>query len=444
MRRDGRIGVWNRNLSERLKAFPGLLLLPAFCLLNLGTLRSIAQSPSSGVSSHADHSHAHSHSHSHSHSDQEPHYIDLVPETPQFKEATDQLRSILLQMVDAELRFHNSGTPEEERRYRQQWYEIREQVWDRHRAMLFAALQEYLESPAERQKHADFLFGSLKRNVESDTYEGLLPIAKALYENQYPSPSMPGLYAMCCLAENEFELARGPLGQLAESGSAAPELVAIYEQLDELSASWQQELLVRQSDAAGEPLPQAKIETTKGTVVIELFENHAPEAVANFVWLSEQGFYNHKAFFLVVNNLLAQTGCPSGDGTGGPGYYVPADSETVPARHLFRGSVALNLLPDLPDSGGSQFMIAYLPISTLEKNARVFGRVISGMQNLSRLTRIDPTVKKKEGEPPQVPDNILSIEITSKRNHPYEPKRQRFPFPGDIPPSGPAKVESIQ
>lgn len=360
--------------------------------------------------------------------------VPVVPKTEEFKKATADLRDLIKRLVELELRFHNSETADQENRYRREWYDQREKAFDLHRAMLRAGLAEFQAAPDSNSDLAKFLFATLKRNVEGDVIEGMLPIAKALSDAKYPAPEITGLYAMCCLAENEFEAAREPIERLLQTKNAPAELVAVYEQLDEMESAWQRELSLRNRDAGGDPLPQAKVVTTKGTFVIELFENDAPQAVANFISLAEKGFYNYNQFFLVISNARAQAGCPKADGTGGPGYFIPRESEEHTRRSIFRGSVGLALLPDLPDSGGSQFMIAFMPSPELEKHSTVFGRVISGMPNVARLDRVDPNAKKKKDdpnqppEPPAVPDEIISVEISGKRNHPYEPQKLASPY----------------
>ena len=235
------------------------------------------------------------------------------------------------------------------------------------------------------------------------------------------------MFAICCLANNEFELARQTYQQLLDRGAASSEMVELFSELDALADAWQREQQARQRDAAGEPLPLAKVSTTKGSFVIELFENQAPQAVANFIALAEQGFYDYNDFYLVAENAFAQAGCPLGDGSGGPGYFIPGEGQREDARSIFRGSVSLALLPDLPDSGGSQFLISYLPLRSLAERTTVFGRVISGMPNVARLNRIDPKEKKPEGEPPAVADEIISVEILRKRDHGYQPTRLSRP-----------------
>ncbi len=206
---------------------------------------------------------------------------------------------------------------------------------------------------------------------------------------------------------------------------------AMLSQLDQLQAEWEAELKARQRDAAGEPLPQVKINTTKGQVIIELFENDAPEAVANFISLAEQGFYDYSDFFLVVDRTLAQTGCPNEDGTGGPGYWITSERSLPNARTLFRGSLALAQLQHNPNTGGSVFFIPFLPAITQDTNYTVFGRVISGMHALGNLNRVKPARNDESEEdkkkPKLDPDEIISIEIIRKRDHKYEPKKLPVP-----------------
>ena len=71
--------------------------------------------------------------------------------------------------------------------------------------------------------------------------------------------------------------------------------------------------------------PQVVLKTSKGDIVIELFEDEAPNTVANFVSLIEKGYYDGLTFHRVIDGFVAQGGCPKGDGTGGPGYHIPCE-----------------------------------------------------------------------------------------------------------------------
>jgi peptidyl-prolyl cis-trans isomerase B (cyclophilin B) len=121
---------------------------------------------------------------------------------------------------------------------------------------------------------------------------------------------------------------------------------------------------------------QAKIKLAGGgEVVIDLFENDAPNTVANFEKLANSGFYNGLVFHRVIPGFVAQGGCPTGTGTGGPGYQI--DCEINPNKHE-RGSLAMAHAGR--NTGGSQFYIAYQPQPHLDGGHTVFGKVSKGME----------------------------------------------------------------
>ena len=108
---------------------------------------------------------------------------------------------------------------------------------------------------------------------------------------------------------------------------------------------------------------------------LELFPQDAPKTVENFVTLAKKGFYNGLTFHRVVPGFVVQGGCPKGNGTGGPGYTVPAEFNKN--KHV-RGSLAMARSQD-PDSAGSQFYFTYGAQPHLDNNYTVFGKVTSGM-----------------------------------------------------------------
>ena len=118
---------------------------------------------------------------------------------------------------------------------------------------------------------------------------------------------------------------------------------------------------------------------------MEFYPADAPKTVENFVTLAKKGFYNNLTFHRVVPDFVVQGGCPKGNGTGGPGYTVPAEFNKQ--KHL-RGSVAM-ARSQHPDSAGSQFYICYGPTPHLDRNYTVFGQVTSGMEHVDRIKQGD-------------------------------------------------------
>lgn len=360
-----------------------------------------------------------------------PDLIPVSPVTQPFQDSVEALRQLLGDMLELEVLYHNSETSSDEAELKKRWYEKREEVYAAHQTMLQACLTEYLEAPRQRQPLGDYLYGQFKASVQRSDGQGWLPIAQALLDQKFPASDLGSLYVQCCIMNNRFDLARGPYAKMIGDGQAKEEVVKLDQELEAMQQAWQRELEIQKLDAAGVPLPKARVHTTKGSFVIELFENQAPQAVANFISLAEKGFYKSHDFFMVLENQLAQTGCPKSDGTGGPGYFIPAEDKAFEPRGLYSGYVGLALLKDLPDSGGSQFYINFMPQMMLgsgQVSSRVFGRVISGMHNVAKLNRIDPKAKKDESQPPPIPDEILSIEILDKRDHAYEPTRLSQPM----------------
>ena len=120
----------------------------------------------------------------------------------------------------------------------------------------------------------------------------------------------------------------------------------------------------------------ARITLDSGNAIdITFYPQDAPKTVENFVTLAKKGYYNGLTFHRVVPDFVVQGGCPKGDGTGGPGYTIPAEFNSK--KHL-RGSVAM-ARSQHPDSAGSQFYICYGATPHLDRNYTVFAQVTSGI-----------------------------------------------------------------
>jgi len=146
----------------------------------------------------------------------------------------------------------------------------------------------------------------------------------------------------------------------------------------------------------------AVVKTAKGDIVVELNADVAPLTVSNFVYLAEEGFYNGLTFHRVEPGFVVQGGDPSGDGTGGPGYTVPA--EISPDLKHSKGAIAMARLPDQinPEraSSGSQFYFALDVLPFLDGAYTVFGEVVEGMDVVEKIEISDKineiTIQDKE------------------------------------------------
>jgi peptidyl-prolyl cis-trans isomerase B (cyclophilin B) len=130
----------------------------------------------------------------------------------------------------------------------------------------------------------------------------------------------------------------------------------------------------------------ATISTRRGEIVLELYEDKAPNTVANFEKLAKKGFYNGLAFHRVIADFMIQGGCPRGTGTGGPGYQF--DDEFHPdLKH--DGPGVLSMANSGPDTNGSQFFITHVATPWLDGKHSVFGRVVQGQDVVDAIRQGD-------------------------------------------------------
>jgi peptidyl-prolyl cis-trans isomerase A (cyclophilin A)/peptidyl-prolyl cis-trans isomerase B (cyclophilin B) len=119
-------------------------------------------------------------------------------------------------------------------------------------------------------------------------------------------------------------------------------------------------------------LQWAKVSTSKGVIWIKLFPEEAPNTVANFAHLANTGFYNDLNFHRVIPGFMAQGGCPTGTGTGGPDWAIKCETNTNTSIHR-RGT--LSMAHAGPNTGGSQFFITFVATPHLDGVHTVFGAI---------------------------------------------------------------------
>ncbi|HKH81286.1 MAG TPA: peptidylprolyl isomerase [Methylovirgula sp.] len=141
------------------------------------------------------------------------------------------------------------------------------------------------------------------------------------------------------------------------------------------------------------------LDTTKGEVVIEMRPDLAPGHVAHIKKLVNEKFYDGVSFHRVIEGFMAQTGCPHGTGRGGSKY--PNLKAEFNAEPHARGTCSMARAQS-PDSANSQFFICFGDARFLDRQYTVWGKVISGMENVDKI---------KRGEPVKDPDKIISATV---------------------------------
>jgi len=140
-----------------------------------------------------------------------------------------------------------------------------------------------------------------------------------------------------------------------------------------------------------------------GRVIIQLRPDLAPRHVERVKKLTREGFYNGIVFHRVIDGFMAQTGDPTGTGTGGSTYPdVPAEFSTE--ARFGTGTVGAARSSDIKDSANSQFFITFEPQSGLDGQYTIWGQVVGGMDAVNKI---------KRGEPPSNPDKIIKMQIAA-------------------------------
>jgi cyclophilin family peptidyl-prolyl cis-trans isomerase len=285
-----------------------------------------------------------------------------------------------------------------------------------------ASERAYLAAPNQNKDVTDYLLFSLKTNLGRDAYEEGLRLARTMIDNNYPDREIFDMAGVAAYMSNDFDTAEKYFTTAAAGGALSSGGKELLAKAKKYQSAWQTEKTIREAEAKANDLPRVKFSIVDaagrpvGDVVLELFENEAPNTVANFISLVEKKFYDGLKFHRVLSTFMAQGGDPKGDGSGGPGYSIACECYAPNARKHFRGS--LSMAHAGKDTGGSQFFITFVPTDNLDGVHTAFGRVVEGMDVLSKIQRIDPN---RPGF--AQPDKIASATVIRKRPHKYEPKK---------------------
>jgi peptidyl-prolyl cis-trans isomerase B (cyclophilin B) len=139
-------------------------------------------------------------------------------------------------------------------------------------------------------------------------------------------------------------------------------------------------------------MTKVKISTDKGNLIAELYDNETPITVNNFISLIDKKFYDGLNFHRVIPGFVCQGGCPLGTGSGGPGYTINCE---VDGEKQYHDIGVLSMAHAGKNTGGSQFFICHNRENTrhLDKNHTCFGRVVEGLDLISKISQGDKIIK---------------------------------------------------
>jgi len=345
----------------------------------------------------------------------------LGPKAEAFEKLFSQWKEILAELRDLKFKQYPAAGVERRVEISKRYDELIAKGEGMQDELVAAAVEAFKESPKGLPGVTQFLGGIVNWDCQSDDYEKAFELGNTLIESGLEAPYIYALVGDAAFCTNRFDLAEKYFKKAVDGGAQmSDEAKAHQQQIGYYKAQWAKEKKIRDAEAEADDLPRVEITTEDGKMIIELFENEAPNTVANFISLVKKGFYDGLTFHRVLPNFMAQGGCPDGTGSGGPGYRIECECVKPNSRKHFRGS--LSMAHAGPDTGGSQFFLTFVPTMGLDgppapSHHTVFGRVIEGMDQLAKIKRRDP-----EAENPGEPEKIISMKVLRDRGHEYKPK----------------------
>jgi cyclophilin family peptidyl-prolyl cis-trans isomerase len=262
----------------------------------------------------------------------------------------------------------------------------------------------------------------LKKVFAANQFARAVEIADKLMQLDEVTPITKNVAGISHYAVNDFEKAEEILKAAEEAGDLDGQQRSIAPGARFLTAAgeyrefWKKEQEIRKKEAEApdaEKNPVILMKTSKGDLEIELFENEAPNTVANFIELTEKKVYDGLKFHRVIANFMIQGGDPNSgnddpldDGQGGPGHTIKCECYGDNARMHFAGT--LSMAHAGRDSGGSQFFVTHLPTAHLNGLHTAFGRVTKGLDVVAAIEK---------------DDKIESVTVVRKRDHEYKAEK---------------------
>lgn len=344
----------------------------------------------------------------------------------QLDQAIAEWRDVTKMAVETGIRFLGSGR-EESITYREQYNDAIRRGNELVDQIVLLAIRVLNETEQPDPDLNDLLARIENYLFVQGEYERAYRLGKKILAKNADHKLAQIMTGRAALLTNRFDEAATllkPHGDVIEKFPAAE--ADLYLNLGKLQKNWKRELEIRAQEAQADDLPRVELKTTKGTIVLELFENEAPGSVGNFVSLVEEGFYDGTIFHRVLRKFMAQGGGFSDPGTPKKVNYSIFDECFKPdIRHHFRGVISV-AKGEAAHSGSTQFFITTVPTPGLDEWHTVFGCVIEGMDVVDRLNETHIVDKDSSKEVPVqgvVPDRILSARVLRKRDHKYVPNK---------------------
>ena len=374
---------------------------------------------------------------------------ELGPKNKAFMEAFTEFRELNKKLTAMKVE-NQDASPNRRKEIEIEHPQLYKQGLELYKNVLTLALDAHDEAPNRNPSVNNLLYSTVAWEFNRENYEASFRVFKRLAasgidkgaERYYVFAGFAALLSMnyeeaekwLDIAEESGELEK-KIKEWVQSSDSGKSLVQTLQgqfmTMSQTKEAWTKEQQIRKTETeAGEQDPAKKLPrvelligkesaAARGRIVLELFENEAPNSVANFISLVESGYYNGIVFHRVLPNFMAQGG-RKGTDERSPGYTIDDEcgNRFPQYRRHFRGSISMANAG--PNTNGSQFFLTFVPTSFLDGRHTVFGRVVEGLEVLADIQRFDPS--DENAKIPEL-DKIVEAKVLNKRNHAYQVKK---------------------
>jgi peptidyl-prolyl cis-trans isomerase B (cyclophilin B) len=155
----------------------------------------------------------------------------------------------------------------------------------------------------------------------------------------------------------------------------------------------------------------AVMETSEGSIVLTFSTEKTYNTTLNFLTLAKDGVYDGLTFHRIIKGFMAQGGDPKGNGSGGPGFYIPREID--PSIKHVRGVISM-ARTQAPDSAGSQFFLMFAPNRGLDGGYTAFGKAVEGEEVIAKLEKTKTDPMHRERSRPLKPPVIKTVKVVTR------------------------------
>ncbi len=350
-----------------------------------------------------------------------------------YDEAVTQGREMAKACRNISLRFFD-GSLAESYEWKEKWTEASKKLADHRPVFEKAAIDWFLECEKPQPPLLQIAMGASNEVYQAGNIELAFKMLEKL-RLFYPEKEilLERRFALAAIKTNRFEYGLEFMTYPGFKGA----IQKLEKQVDKnmflacplLARAWEQEAEIRKKEAEADDLPRVKLQLATGEVTFELFENEAPQTVANFISLVESGFYDDSYFHPMVKNVVVQAGLVKRGKNVRLNYTIKNESRLPESRNNFTGS--LTMVGAEGSSAASVFSILLLPNPELnwdrteedKLSQTVFGRVVSGMEHIVAMPatiEFDEETNKEKPIKGIEPGLIEKATVSRKRDHDYK------------------------